>query len=224
MQINRNFWVIFLIICLSVIGLIYTDLDIFIRILILCILIIIFTYIWTNYSLNGMDIIRNIRGEKYIQGNILEEKYELINHSKFNRHFIEINVLTSPTLIKKTKIVSRIGPFERRTFSLYMFLPKRGEYTLGDIQILIRDPFELFLKQVETACRGGASGVAAGRAVWKEATDLGNGERLHFLQSTAMARMQKITQVVGDLAKPWTAYFNSDRVDESWFENYPGLY
>jgi len=84
--------------------------------------------------------------------------------------------------------------------------------------------FEIFLKQVETACRGGASGVAAGRAVWKEATDLRNGERLHFLQSTAMARMQKITQVVSDLAKPWTAYFNSDRVDESWFENYPGLY
>ena len=82
--------------------------------------------------------------------------------------------------------------------------------------------FEMFLRQVEIACRANASGVAVGRAVWKEATDLRDVERLHFLQSTARARMQRINQIVVDQAKPWASYFDPVCANECWYKNYPG--
>ncbi|MFN2165711.1 MAG: tagatose 1,6-diphosphate aldolase [Anaerolineae bacterium] len=52
--------------------------------------------------------------------------------------------------------------------------------------------FEGYLQQVIAATRAGARGVAAGRAVWKEATGLAGTERAAFLRTTARERMERI--------------------------------
>ena len=47
--------------------------------------------------------------------------------------------------------------------------------------------FETFLRQVTVACNAGASGIAVGRAVWKEAVAMTPEERAAFLQTIARA-------------------------------------
>jgi tagatose-1,6-bisphosphate aldolase len=67
--------------------------------------------------------------------------------------------------------------------------------------------FETYLRQVAAASQAGASGVAVGRAVWKEAVDLESAEREGFLSTTARERMVRVTALCNDVSFPWTSAF-----------------
>jgi tagatose 1,6-diphosphate aldolase len=80
--------------------------------------------------------------------------------------------------------------------------------------------YEVFLRQVTVACQQGASGVAVGRAVWKEATKLVGEERLDFLGTTAKTRMERITALCAALAKPWTDFYAPPQLSTDWYVEY----
>jgi tagatose 1,6-diphosphate aldolase len=64
--------------------------------------------------------------------------------------------------------------------------------------------FEPFLKEVEMACKCGASGFLAGRAVWQEAIRITDaGERRKFLETTAIERLKRLTEIAARYAVPW---------------------
>jgi tagatose-1,6-bisphosphate aldolase len=70
--------------------------------------------------------------------------------------------------------------------------------------------FGQYLQQVIAACESGASGIAVGRAVWKEAVMLPKTERLLYLQETAIPRLARLTALSEALAKPWTDFYQAD--------------
>jgi tagatose 1,6-diphosphate aldolase len=82
------------------------------------------------------------------------------------------------------------------------------------------DP-ETFKAQVRTACAAGASGVAAGRAVWAEATRLAPSEREAFLRTTAVVRLAELRAIVEAEARPWFAARSivapAEPIAEDWF-------
>ena len=82
------------------------------------------------------------------------------------------------------------------------------------------DEIEVYLRQVVAACRAGASGVAAGRAVWKEATAVTGEARQHMLMETAHRRMERLTEVCDALARPWTETFSAPEIEENWYGAY----
>jgi tagatose-1,6-bisphosphate aldolase len=63
--------------------------------------------------------------------------------------------------------------------------------------------FETYLRQVTVATRAGASGVAVGRAVWKEVLEVEPQERTSFLRVTARSRIERLTALCRALASPW---------------------
>ncbi len=69
--------------------------------------------------------------------------------------------------------------------------------------------FETYLRQATVACLAGASGVAVGRAVWKEAVQLQGYERINFLQRTARERLARLNALTQALATPITNYFET---------------
>ena len=69
--------------------------------------------------------------------------------------------------------------------------------------------YETFLRQVTVACNAGASGIAVGRAVWKEAVTMNGGERLNFLRTTAKYRLSRLTSLCHALARPYTDFYPS---------------
>lgn len=79
-----------------------------------------------------------------------------------------------------------------------------------------------FRIQTEIACRCGAGGVVAGRAVWQEATDRRDGSLAEFLENTAVDRMVELSDIIAEHAMPWTRYFPSpvEDISESWYEQY----
>jgi tagatose-1,6-bisphosphate aldolase len=80
--------------------------------------------------------------------------------------------------------------------------------------------FEVFVQQVTACCRAGASGVAVGRAVWKEAGTLDVAARREFLLGEGIQRMRRITGLVDALAKPWARHFTADEVTSTWYKTY----
>jgi len=64
--------------------------------------------------------------------------------------------------------------------------------------------FETFCQEVEIACRGGASGFLAGRAIWQEAMHLDKAkERINFLATVGADRLKKLNEIAAKYATPW---------------------
>jgi tagatose 1,6-diphosphate aldolase len=79
--------------------------------------------------------------------------------------------------------------------------------------------YETFLRQVTVACNAGASGIAVGRAVWKEAVHMQGDERMMFLQSTAQERISRLTELCHALARPYTEFYTAEAPFD-WYKTY----
>lgn len=62
-------------------------------------------------------------------------------------------------------------------------------------------PLERFEAAVESACRGGASGFLAGRAIWSDAIALDGLEAR--LEAVSAPRLRRLGELVDALARPW---------------------
>src|SRR5829696_5523368 len=69
--------------------------------------------------------------------------------------------------------------------------------------------YDVFLRQVTVACTAGASGIAVGRAVWKEAVTMQGDPRMQFLHTTAKYRISRLTSLCHALAKPYTDFYEA---------------
>ena len=79
--------------------------------------------------------------------------------------------------------------------------------------------YETFLRQVMVACNAGASGIAVGRAVWKEAVTMDGNERIRFLQTTGRQRIARLTALCHALAKPYTDFYTAVAPFD-WYQTY----
>jgi len=77
--------------------------------------------------------------------------------------------------------------------------------------------YDVFLKQVRVACEAGASGVMAGRAVWKEAVTLDRPKRLAFLQSEGYERMRRLHALCAGLARAFTDVYSAPDLPYDWY-------
>lgn len=80
--------------------------------------------------------------------------------------------------------------------------------------------FETYLRQVTVACNTGASGIAVGRAVWKEAVAMAPNDRAEFLQTIARERLSRLTALCSALAKPWQDFYPTKQLDDNWYAQY----
>ena len=83
--------------------------------------------------------------------------------------------------------------------------------------------FEMFARQARVACRAGASGFLAGRAIWKEITTLAPAARARFLEDAAIPRIKKLVDIAVRSARPWTDFYSPQPAREDWFRAYPAL-
>jgi tagatose 1,6-diphosphate aldolase len=86
--------------------------------------------------------------------------------------------------------------------------------------------FELFCRQVEIACRGGASGFLAGRAIWQEAMHIDDlKERAQFLATVGVDRLERLTELAAKYATPWYKKMGLTsqeltQTPEGWYQEY----
>lgn len=81
--------------------------------------------------------------------------------------------------------------------------------------------FETYLRQSRIACEAGASGVMAGRAVWKEAVQQEGEVRNQFLRTQAYERMLRLRNLCDALARPFTEQLSTPALPPDWYVTYP---
>lgn len=86
--------------------------------------------------------------------------------------------------------------------------------------------FERFKEEVEIACKNGASGFMAGRALWQEATRIhSREERLKFFRNTTVPRLKELVYMADTHGNPWYRKIGSKNgklatVTEGWYRSY----
>ncbi|MFC1864221.1 tagatose 1,6-diphosphate aldolase [Chloroflexota bacterium] len=86
--------------------------------------------------------------------------------------------------------------------------------------------FKTFRKQVEIACKAGASGFLAGRALWQEGIQIrSREERMNFFKDTAASRVKELAEIVNKYGRPWHKKMGSETgefktVSENWYQQY----
>jgi tagatose 1,6-diphosphate aldolase len=86
--------------------------------------------------------------------------------------------------------------------------------------------FNSFKKQVEIACKAGASGFLAGRALWQEGAQIrSRDERMKFFQNTAAPRLKELAEIADSYGKPWYSRLGTENskvapMAEGWYRNY----
>jgi tagatose 1,6-diphosphate aldolase len=86
--------------------------------------------------------------------------------------------------------------------------------------------FDVFCQQVEIACRAGASGFLAGRAIWQEAMNIEDPkERAKMLTTLGAERLQKLSDIAAKHAVPWyqklgLAHDELAQAGEGWYRQY----
>jgi len=81
--------------------------------------------------------------------------------------------------------------------------------------------FDLFYQQVEMACQAGASGFLAGRALWQEATKASSRkERLTFLETTVVNRLESLTELANAYGTPWHTKLGASQINKQWYHAY----
>ena len=86
--------------------------------------------------------------------------------------------------------------------------------------------FDTFCQEVEIACRGGASGFLAGRAIWQEAMHLDKArERIKFMATVGADRLKKLNEIAAKYATPWYKKLGLTSgelapTDEGWYKKY----
>ncbi|HEX9012970.1 MAG TPA: tagatose 1,6-diphosphate aldolase, partial [Anaerolineaceae bacterium] len=83
--------------------------------------------------------------------------------------------------------------------------------------------FEVFQRQTEIACQAGASGVLAGRAIWKESVEAGPEQRMDFLCGTGIERLRLLGETCRKYARPYPGLFAPAAAPEDWQASYAGL-
>jgi tagatose 1,6-diphosphate aldolase len=79
--------------------------------------------------------------------------------------------------------------------------------------------YETFLRQVAVACHAGASGIAVGRAVWKEAVQMDGDERSAFLHTIGKERLARLTSLCHALGRPLSDFYQAE-APFNWYQNY----
>ena len=76
-----------------------------------------------------------------------------------------------------------------------------------------------YLRQVEIACRAGASGCAVGRAVWQEAVGMSGDARLAFLRTTGRERLAGLASVCSEFGRPVGDFYTAEAPFD-WYKTY----
>jgi tagatose-1,6-bisphosphate aldolase/MFS family permease len=79
--------------------------------------------------------------------------------------------------------------------------------------------YATFLRQVTVACNAGASGIAVGRAVWKEAVLMEGRERRGFLDTVGRERLARLTSLCNALGKPLSEFYRAETPFD-WYRKY----
>lgn len=104
----------------------------------------LFSWVYSRFALWGLDLVRTTRIHRSQVGMNLEERFELINHSRLPHLWVAIRNNTPLPGSQGSKVINFIKGKEARSYLVRTRLIKRGLFPLGDTILSASDLFGLF--------------------------------------------------------------------------------
>ncbi len=144
-------WLLAGLIFFGLIGWAITGLLLYARMAYLGMLLVIGAGIWTFFSIRGIHLTRQARILRASMGDVFEEHFEVRNAALLTCPWLEILNQSNLPLAGGSRLLTGIGPHQRRFYTARTLLYKRGAFVLGPTSIASGDPFGLFTihKQVD---------------------------------------------------------------------------
>lgn len=147
MQIRRAFWVFLGVLVFAITGYALTGARVYSRLASLAGLLIAASYIWTRLGLQGITLRRSARFLRQQVGQVFEERFEVNNSFWLSKLWIEVHDQSNLPRRTGSKVLTWIGPKQRRSYVAYTRLTDRGQFVLGPTLLRAGDPFGLFFQE-----------------------------------------------------------------------------
>ncbi len=144
---NQNTGLRWLLIGMAITGLVgwlITGLTVYARIAYLGALLVIGGAVWALFSIRGIHFTRQARTLRASMGEVFEEHFEVIKESWLGSLWVEVLNQSDLPMAGGSRLLTGIGPRQRRSYSARTLLYRRGAFTLGPTRLASGDPFGLF--------------------------------------------------------------------------------
>jgi uncharacterized protein (DUF58 family) len=149
---NTGQKVVLALLALSLIAGLATGGKLYYRLSIFWILLFFGSWLWSFFSLGGLQFIRSARTTKAQVGQIFEERFEIQNLNRFPRLWLEIHDESSLPGSEGSRVLTMVKGKQTRSYVARVRLIKRGVFPLGPTTLSTGDLFGLF--PVETKIPG----------------------------------------------------------------------
>ncbi|MEA3327643.1 MAG: DUF58 domain-containing protein [Chloroflexota bacterium] len=147
-KLGRSFWWVLAILCVTffISRLPSTSGNpIFLRLVIVMLILLVVNFLWSLFSIIGLDIIRITRVSHKQVGEVFTENFEVINHSFISKAWVKISDQADLPGRAGSRVMTWIGGGRSRIYMADSLLKKRGWFQLGPTLIETGDVFGLFL-------------------------------------------------------------------------------
>lgn len=145
MKIKTRFFILILGAAGFLTGWIIFKDNLFLKLMLLSSLFGAVSYLSGRFSLKGIILQRTSRFQKMNVGNYFEDHFDLENRHSFWKQWLEIRdysgISGNP---EEVRVLAGLDARKIRTFNTYTFLQRRGEFTLGPMQLISSDFFGFF--------------------------------------------------------------------------------
>ncbi len=131
-------------IVVGIAGIVVTGAAIYSRFLYLGIILLLGGFIWTYWVGRSLQLQRSARVQRANVGDIFEESYDIVNHSRLLAPWIEVVNESKLPFAVGSRILTLFAGKQKRHYLARTWLTRRGAFSLGPTEISAGDPFGLF--------------------------------------------------------------------------------
>lgn len=102
------------------------------------------SYVWSYFSVRGIQVTRTARTLRAQVGQVFEERYEVSNKSRIPRLWLEVKDESSLPGSEGSRVITLMEPRQSRSYLARTRLMERGVFTLGPTVLISGDMFGLF--------------------------------------------------------------------------------
>lgn len=128
-------------------GMAFTGAPLYARLTYLSAALLALSWLWTFFSLRGLRLQRRARSLRASVGDIFEETFEIENATRLPRLWLEIRNQSALPNAAGSRLLTGLGPRQKRSYLARTWLTRRGAYPLGPTRLGSGDSFGLFTVQ-----------------------------------------------------------------------------
>jgi uncharacterized protein (DUF58 family) len=143
----KQSWVIFLLWVVVLVVALNTGRDLYYHLTYVLSATIVLSFLWTWGSIHWLKLERQTRSRRSQVGKVAEERFTVRNTGFFPKLWLEVRDHSDLPGHYASQVVSALGSFRQRGWTVKTVCRRRGRFILGPITLTSGDPFGLFKMQ-----------------------------------------------------------------------------